>query len=998
MPRHQIRQVSDPAPIRPVASPVDSYIRPADPARSSLHDLANGLAALDAGVSGFLKGRKDDQDKLDKIRGEAAFNRANQAGWAEAVKQGLVPANASPVFMEAYKKAQGNLAGLQLREQFRAEYLQWDGRNSNDPAAFSEFVTGFISRRVGEADPYILEGLNPHVEALFNEGYSNFSAERNASTYNGAVATQGALATETIQGLEADGLMEDTGTDYEAMWNSLVALREEALESGIRSEDYDLVLLQTVVAEAERTNNLELLDLFKRTFPGSEHRIDSFPKFKELRDNALRTIASNMRQAEIDGDRRQTKVDKARENSIMASISRILADDPNTEIPEDVIRELERYDPLARKKIAESRKAMFDEDELEDPAAMLEIAEDIRSGANQAHIHLKLRQGVIRSRRTYEHFLDRVEMYRKSRAEGGGIISTAGARRYLASIKAHTTPSDLLDNDPFGVNGGLTREGLEATHDFEIILMGWEAANPSASALEREKAIREIGETILSRITRNDPANPQYMSDTDRAAHAEEANQRARDTNLRLLEEEEGSSSSFAGPQSPAASWSASKSYLGDQPPPIETLPPEYKDYIANESQRLGVEPNDYNRAMWSNIREMLLGSPQATPNADPKGYRNDSAGEEYDDFVNVDPTTTGSVTQDEVDDINLVIRGGGDAHVGVVAYGQLDPKVSQDTLDRLIHIESAGKANAKARTSSAGGLGQFIDSTWIATVKKHRPDLMTGRSRSEVLALKYDPKAAIEMSLRHAEDNADYLTSRGGKVTDGSLYLAHFAGVGLAARLYKANPKASAENYFSSAAVRANGSIIKGKTVGQVIAWANRKMAKAGGKGHIAKYLGSGGELDLKDRTRMTPVPKAYANIPEREIHQFLEWNPDPVANHEKILATLEPTLADVVREAQKRTGIKFVAASGHRDEALQEKAVEWGWSGAMDSKHRHKNAVDLWIVEEDGTISFDSKKLKVVAGAMMAAAKDAGVVIKWGGDWNKKDNPHFELTREAD
>lgn len=159
---------------------------------------------------------------------------------------------------------------------------------------------------------------------------------------------------------------------------------------------------------------------------------------------------------------------------------------------------------------------------------------------------------------------------------------------------------------------------------------------------------------------------------------------------------------------------------------------------------------------------------------------------------------------------------------------------VADETLSRIIQIESAGKPRAKAATSSATGLFQFIAETWMAVVKKHRPDLLKGRTRMQVLALRTDPKIAIELGARFTEDNAKAL---GRVYLDGDLYLAHFAGVGVARKLLRAPASAPASQYFSSAAIAANRSILSGKTVGEVRAWAERKMAAAGKVNWIAKY-----------------------------------------------------------------------------------------------------------------------------------------------------------------
>ena len=55
---------------------------------------------------------------------------------------------------------------------------------------------------------------------------------------------------------------------------------------------------------------------------------------------------------------------------------------------------------------------------------------------------------------------------------------------------------------------------------------------------------------------------------------------------------------------------------------------------------------------------------------------------------------------------------------------------------DRIVHIESRGRANAKNLLSSATGAGQFIDTTWLDMIRRNRPDLAEGRTRTQILAL----------------------------------------------------------------------------------------------------------------------------------------------------------------------------------------------------------------------------------------------------------------------
>lgn len=136
-----------------------------------------------------------------------------------------------------------------------------------------------------------------------------------------------------------------------------------------------------------------------------------------------------------------------------------------------------------------------------------------------------------------------------------------------------------------------------------------------------------------------------------------------------------------------------------------------------------------------------------------------------------------------------------------------------------IAQIESGLNPNAKAGTSSAGGLFQFID----------------GTAAQYGLSNKFDASANADAGARFTRDNMNRLRKTlGREPTPGEVYLAHFSGVGAAEDLGQAHANTPTTEIFSAAAINANRSILEGKTAGQVRAWADRKMAaamqKAGG------------------------------------------------------------------------------------------------------------------------------------------------------------------------
>jgi len=144
--------------------------------------------------------------------------------------------------------------------------------------------------------------------------------------------------------------------------------------------------------------------------------------------------------------------------------------------------------------------------------------------------------------------------------------------------------------------------------------------------------------------------------------------------------------------------------------------------------------------------------------------------------------------------------------------------------------IESSLNPNARARTSSATGLFQFIEQTWLGVVKQHGAEhglgqaanaIQRGRNgryyvadpavRQQILDLRRQPEAASAMAAEFASDNGRYLESRLGRQAEpADLYLAHFLGAGGAARFLRAhdaNPNGSAASMLPAAA-RANRAV----------------------------------------------------------------------------------------------------------------------------------------------------------------------------------------------
>lgn len=175
------------------------------------------------------------------------------------------------------------------------------------------------------------------------------------------------------------------------------------------------------------------------------------------------------------------------------------------------------------------------------------------------------------------------------------------------------------------------------------------------------------------------------------------------------------------------------------------------------------------------------------------------------------------------------------------------------DYLLAQARLESGLDPAAKARTSSAAGLYQFIDSTWLATLDRHGEEHGLGWAaqaidggrldggidpamRAGIMALRYDPEASATMAGELAADNRAALTAATGREPGATeLYLAHFLGAEGATRFLRAeqaDPSTPAAALLPKAAA-ANRSIFyhptgAARSLGEVYALISAKMDAA--------------------------------------------------------------------------------------------------------------------------------------------------------------------------
>jgi muramidase (phage lysozyme) len=214
---------------------------------------------------------------------------------------------------------------------------------------------------------------------------------------------------------------------------------------------------------------------------------------------------------------------------------------------------------------------------------------------------------------------------------------------------------------------------------------------------------------------------------------------------------------------------------------------------------------------------------------------------------------------------------------------------------------ESSFDPTAQARTSSARGLYQFIDRTWLDTMDRHgtkhgyanvakaierdahgNPYVADPKAREYILSLRDDPHVSALMAAEFARDNEQSLEqSLGREVGKAELYMAHFLGAGGAAKfLSEMETNGGTEaRAIMPAAARANAAVFyegnKALSLEQV----------------FARFAGKFGEAKPAHE-RAEPAPM-LAMESVMEARPDLQLDAARTALRAAILAAPEPALA---------------------------------------------------------------------------------------------------------
>ncbi len=496
MARAPVQQLPLNAQLRPVATPVDTYVRPA---QSPLRQLADALGTANKGLQTLIETRDKKGEEEQELKGRAAFYTDSQGEFAQAVSEGKIPAQYSPFYVKGFKQAQGAAAGDQLRTKWQDAWDNWEGKNSDDPKAFDTFFQTFLKDSLKTEDPDVLRGYLPAIEALQANARTQYTQFRHDATVTGEATTSAANILSGVQTGLDDGLVSEKGTDYEQIFKGINEGVTASLALGDPGGKKVDTFIDAMSAKILETRDVGLLKFFDQKVPGQDYTYGQTPHgiaVKNATLNNLETVA-NSQQAKLDAQQRKEQ-ERLKDAATTAIIDSIIAD-PNAPFDDKMLTQAEKNGaPDIKVKAAGWRETLL-KGGPSDPKAIQGFYSKVIAGemSPKAALQQAMSNDVFRNPEDLRSAVTFIQSFQGQQDTIEKTLGGSTARNLLEAIRTRTVAKDQYNFNPVA---GTTDEGFEAQSDFRELVTRWLIDNPNATPQEVEKQVNEFGKMVLERI------------------------------------------------------------------------------------------------------------------------------------------------------------------------------------------------------------------------------------------------------------------------------------------------------------------------------------------------------------------------------------------------------------------------------------------------------------------------------------------------------------------
>lgn len=348
MPRQRVQVDSGlrPVPLIAPARPVDTFVK--STAGVQLEQLARGLSTMAPALGQLSSVVAEQRNKTETEAGIAKASEINQSGktMAQAVRDGTIPAAASPFFMAGLHEQLGRVSADRWQRDLSTAMASDDNlMDSTRMSDFDHFTSSHLAQwtkdNVGDnTDPFFQRGFNSRADAYLADAGRTFAAQINGNVvkHSGDAISAEAFNITTSE--------TNKGTSPAAIAISLTQIGLDAYLHGKSWAVINRLLAGSVIDAAVKLRRLDVLNLLDTMSGGPGAKLSSLPDVRDQIEKATEFISGhNQTQQRL--DREQVEVNKKAQIEFLNStaISRMTASPtPNRVDITDIFRQLNTLD------------------------------------------------------------------------------------------------------------------------------------------------------------------------------------------------------------------------------------------------------------------------------------------------------------------------------------------------------------------------------------------------------------------------------------------------------------------------------------------------------------------------------------------------------------------------------------------------------------------------------------------------------------------------------
>jgi hypothetical protein len=239
---------------RPQAAPVDRYIKPTEPLKSTLWDVAQSVAEVNPKIHAYLRDAADEGAAADKKKAEADAMVSEAKTYQEAIDKGQISPGQSPIYQRVFQETLGKNEALSTASAtIQKAWYSSDNpiRNSQNPQEINAWLNQQTQAMLKDKNPDWVKGFIPQLNAVkqqlvqkwVGESVQNLE-EENRNAYGTLVMNR----LQTMKGQPpaaiADALANDTIPQQFA---------------GMSRKDINKMQAQAIIDTATKTGDASLL-------------------------------------------------------------------------------------------------------------------------------------------------------------------------------------------------------------------------------------------------------------------------------------------------------------------------------------------------------------------------------------------------------------------------------------------------------------------------------------------------------------------------------------------------------------------------------------------------------------------------------------------------------------------------------------------------------------------------------------------------------------------